>query len=193
MGESDRKPLTAIEPVDVGELLSSMTDKQREAVHATAAALDAAAFVRRLREVKGVDRPTLAKLAGIDEQQLIDIEGARNREAPSVALLAQIAGAVGEELSIGLRSDPGAFEHVYTISEVDGPPAIPGSSLKGMVSAVMTLVDKKQGYGIIKPDSGGDDVIVQARTGLKVDALHAGQRLAVAFEDDRNVRLIVEH
>jgi cold shock CspA family protein len=194
MGDAEQKVLKPGEPVDVEELLAGMTDEQREAAQRAALAINAAVFVRRLREHKGLERRGLAALAGLDEQQLIDIEMAKNSEAPSVSLLARIAAAVGEELSIGLRGEPDAAVHVYTISDVDAmssQPAIPGTLLKGTIRASVVWLNEQQGYGIIKPESGGDDVLVRARAGQRLDRLHPGQRLAVDFEDDHNVRLIL--
>jgi cold shock CspA family protein/DNA-binding XRE family transcriptional regulator len=196
MGNAAKGSLQGVEPVDVDELLAGMTDEQRAAVHDAAAAVDAAAFVRRVREVNGLDRATFAAKAGIDEEQLVAIETANCDEAPSLALLARIAGAVDAEMSITLRGETAVFGHAYTISDVDEVsewPTSSGSSFKGMMRGVLQVLNEQQGYGIIKPESGGDDVLIQPRVGLRLDNLHAGQRLAVAFEDDRTVRLIVEH
>jgi transcriptional regulator with XRE-family HTH domain len=193
MGNAAKGSLQGVEPVDVDELLAVMTDEQRAAVHDAAAAVDAAAFVRRVREVNGLDRATFAAKAGIDEEQLVAIETANCDEAPSLALLARIAGAVDAEVSITLRGETVVFGHVYTISAVDEVPTILVGSPEGMVQGELLVLNEQQGYGIIKPESGGDDVLIQPRVGLRLDNLHAGQRLAVAFEDDRTVRLIVEH
>jgi transcriptional regulator with XRE-family HTH domain len=73
----------------------------------------AAHLIEQIRETSGLSRAELARRAGIQRSVLSSYE--HGRRQPSVAALARIAAAGGQQLAIGPPSDAAALERASSV------------------------------------------------------------------------------